>query len=120
MPGRCRQVFMTQDNTQINQTQISQPAEAGQASRTSATNGPGAESGMPSPVSTSSLASPVSSVLSPAAGEASCANASDTLSASALNKELRWLNRALQALSACNQALAQPGTEQDLLDQICA
>jgi PAS domain S-box-containing protein len=29
------------------------------------------------------------------------------------------LNRALQALSACNQALAQAGSEQELLDQIC-
>jgi len=36
-----------------------------------------------------------------------------------INKELRRLNRALRALSACNQALAQAGSEQDLLDQIC-
>ncbi len=36
-----------------------------------------------------------------------------------MNKELRRLNRALRALSACNQALAQAASEQELLDQIC-
>jgi two-component system, cell cycle sensor histidine kinase and response regulator CckA len=36
-----------------------------------------------------------------------------------INKELRRLNRALRALSACNQALAQAGSEQELLDEIC-
>lgn len=36
-----------------------------------------------------------------------------------INAELRRLNRALRALSACNQALAQAGSEQDLLAQIC-
>ena len=35
-----------------------------------------------------------------------------------INKELRRLNRALRALSACNQALAQAGSEQELLDEI--
>ena len=38
---------------------------------------------------------------------------------SEFNKELRRLNRALRALSACNQALAQTTSEQELLDQIC-
>ena len=38
---------------------------------------------------------------------------------SEINKELRRLNRALRALSACNNALAQAGSEQALLDQIC-
>jgi PAS domain S-box-containing protein len=38
---------------------------------------------------------------------------------SEINKELRRLNRALRALSACNQALGQAGSEQELLDQIC-
>jgi two-component system, cell cycle sensor histidine kinase and response regulator CckA len=37
----------------------------------------------------------------------------------AIKKELRRLNRALQALSACNQALSQAGSEQELLQQIC-
>jgi len=36
-----------------------------------------------------------------------------------INEELRRLNRALRALSACNQALAQAGSEQELLEQIC-
>ena len=38
---------------------------------------------------------------------------------SEVNKELRRLNRALRALSACNQALAQATSEQELLNQIC-
>jgi two-component system, cell cycle sensor histidine kinase and response regulator CckA len=38
---------------------------------------------------------------------------------SEVNKELRRLNRALRALSACNQALAQATSEQKLLNQIC-
>lgn len=37
----------------------------------------------------------------------------------AINKELRRLNRALRTLSACNQALARAGSEQELLQQIC-
>jgi two-component system cell cycle sensor histidine kinase/response regulator CckA len=36
-----------------------------------------------------------------------------------INQELRRLNRALRALNACNQALAQAGSEQELLAQIC-
>jgi PAS domain S-box-containing protein len=36
-----------------------------------------------------------------------------------INNELRRLNRALRALSACNQALAQASSEQELLNQIC-
>jgi len=38
---------------------------------------------------------------------------------SSVNRELRRLNRALHALSGCNQALAQAGSEQELLHQIC-
>jgi two-component system, cell cycle sensor histidine kinase and response regulator CckA len=38
---------------------------------------------------------------------------------SAVNRELRRLNRSLHALSACNQALAQASSEQEMLDQIC-
>jgi len=38
---------------------------------------------------------------------------------SEVNKELRRLNRALRALSGCNQALAQATSEQELLNQIC-
>lgn len=36
-----------------------------------------------------------------------------------INRELHRLNRALRALSACNQALAEAASEQQLLDQIC-
>ena len=38
---------------------------------------------------------------------------------SEVNKELRRLNRALSALSTCNQALARATSEQELLNQIC-
>jgi two-component system cell cycle sensor histidine kinase/response regulator CckA len=44
---------------------------------------------------------------------------SESLPENETNKELRRLNRALRALSACNQALARAGSEQELLDQIC-
>lgn len=50
---------------------------------------------------------------------ASLQNPAESLTESAVHKELRRLNRALRALSACNQALAQAGSEQELLDQIC-
>jgi GAF domain-containing protein len=59
-------------------------------------------------VANSSAHSSSSSVISP-----------DPSSESVVNKELRRLNRALHALSACNQALAQAASEQELLDQIC-
>jgi PAS domain S-box-containing protein len=36
-----------------------------------------------------------------------------------VNKELKRLNRALRALSGCNQALADATSEQQLLNQIC-
>ena len=92
-------VSMTQEKTQRNE-----PAGAGQVSTNFGTRGPGAESG----VADSSAHSSTSSVISP-----------DPSSESVVNKELRRLNRALHALSACNQALAQAASEQELLDQIC-
>jgi len=36
-----------------------------------------------------------------------------------VHKELKRLSRALRALSACNQALAQASSEQELLNEIC-
>ncbi len=107
---------MTQDNTQLNQARLnearlSQPAEVQQASGKSVVSGPGLEPGAQPPLSFP--------IASSAAGEAASAAPSDALCDSALSKELRWLNRALQALSACNQALAQAGSEQELLEQIC-
>jgi PAS domain S-box-containing protein len=38
---------------------------------------------------------------------------------SEINKELRRLNRALRALSACQKALAEAGSERELLRQVC-
>jgi len=44
---------------------------------------------------------------------------SSQFSESAINQELRRLNRALRTLSACSQALAEAGSEADLLQHIC-
>ena len=90
-----------------------------EVSKNITTNGRGAESVAPgaSVFSTPSSSSLSSSSSSP--GESSPAMSSESPSESAVNKELRRLNRALHALSACNQALAQAGSEQELLDEIC-
>ncbi|MGD1082014.1 MAG: PAS domain S-box protein [Candidatus Sulfotelmatobacter sp.] len=71
----------------------------------------------PYPSSLSSSSSSPSEI--PASGQSSSEIASEATSESAINKELRRLNRALRALSACNQALARAGSEQELLQQIC-
>ena len=107
MPERCRRVSMTQEKTQLNQ-----PAGAGPASTNSGASSPGAESGVPLPSASSSPSSSTSI-------QSSTEIPSDSPSESAINKELRRLNRALRALSASNQALAQAGSEQELLQQIC-
>jgi two-component system, cell cycle sensor histidine kinase and response regulator CckA len=108
-----RQVSMTQDKSQFEE-----PAGAGQASSDSEVDGPGAESGAPDPSARSTSIS-TSSFLSFLPGESSSAISSEPSRESAVNKELRRLNRALHALSACNQSLAQAASEQELLDQIC-
>src|SRR5260221_12125246 len=97
MPQRCWQVSMKQEKIQLNQ-----PAGAG----------PDAESGARYPSASSSASSPTST-------ESSSSILSESSHESAINKELRRLNRALHALSACNQALAQAGSEQELVQQIC-
>ena len=75
--------------------------------------GPDAEPGVAySSASSSSLASSSTS-------NESSTIASESSQESAIHKELRRLNRALQALSACNQALAQAGSEPELVQQIC-
>ena len=51
--------------------------------------------------------------------EGASRSAADIDRESEINKELRRLNRALRALSACNHALAIAGSEQELLRQIC-
>ena len=105
---------MKQEETQRNE--LTGTAEV---SKKITTNGPEAESGAPdrSVFSTPSSSSLSSSSFPP--GESSPAVSSESPSESAVNKELRRLNRALHALSACNQALAQAGSEQELLDEIC-
>jgi len=113
MPGRCRQVVMTQDKFQRND-----PAGTAKASQRSGTNGPGAE---PEDRSTSPAYSSSSSSDSsfPTSSGFSSPIPSDAAREGAINKELRRLNRALRALSACNQALGQAGSERELLQQIC-
>jgi PAS domain S-box-containing protein len=85
------------------------------ASQASGANGEPAKSALPESSTVSSASSivssfPVSNVSLKPAG---------TPEENGINKELRRLNRALRALSACNQALAQAGSEQELLRQIC-
>jgi hypothetical protein len=55
----------------------------------------------------------------PASGATRPPKSAGSTEENAINKELRRLNRSLRALSACNQALAQAGSEQELLQQIC-
>src|ERR1035437_5944127 len=99
MPERSPQVSTTQEKPQLSES--------------------GADPAFPNsgtPYASASSSSP--SALSPA-GESSSEIPSESASESAINKELRRLNRALRALSACNQPLARAGSEQELLQQIC-
>jgi two-component system, cell cycle sensor histidine kinase and response regulator CckA len=57
-----------------------------------------------------------SSILNPSV---STPDAGESERSGEVNKELRRLNRALRALSACNQALAQAQSERELLQHIC-
>src|SRR4029077_13629890 len=109
MPGRARQVFMTQEKSQRND-----PAEVAKATENSGPNGPGAKTGDRSAISPSS-----SSPSFPTSSGFSSPIPSNSAREGAVNKELRRLNRSLHALSACNQALAQAGSEQELLNEIC-
>jgi hypothetical protein len=111
MPGRARQVFMTQEKSQRNDS-----AGAAKAAENSGLNGPGAKSGAGDP----SVLSPSSSSPSfPTSSGFSSPIPSNSAREGAVNKELRRLNRSLHALSACNQALAQAGSERELLNEIC-
>ena len=96
---------MTQDNSQLNQ-----PAGVDRVS--------GSPSDLSSSSPSSSFLSPQSSPTIPCEATSS-SSGGDAGDESAVNKELRRLNRALHALSACNQALAQAGSEQELLQQVC-
>ncbi len=112
-------------------SQRNQPRGAGEASNNSGALGPGEGSGTPAaPVFAAEVSSASPSSSSPSSfssalssssipGEPSSAIPAKSPSENAVNAELRRLKRALNALSACNQALAQAGSEQELLDEIC-
>src|SRR5580693_3131791 len=100
---------MTQENPQRNKL-----AEAGEASNNSGAQGLGEPSGM-APALAFSASSPSGTV----SITSSQSSSNESSSESAVNRELRRLNRSLHALSACNQALAQAGSEEELLRQIC-
>jgi PAS domain S-box-containing protein len=141
MPELCRLVSMTQENPQRNKL-----AEAGEASTNSGAHGLGepsapasagafsasTSSGTSSGTSagtSSSSSSALSGAASAAPGKSSSSGSassgtssssnSESSSEGVVNRELRRLNRSLHALSACNQALAQAGSEEELLRQIC-
>jgi len=119
---------MTQENPQRNKL-----AGAGEASSNSGAQGLGEPSsaspaafsastfsGDPfSPSSALPEAASVAPGKSSSSSGATSSDSSESSSESAVNRELRRLNRSLHALSACNQALAQAGSEQELLHQIC-
>jgi hypothetical protein len=67
----------------------------------------------------SSISSASSASLASSSSPSSPDIHAESTSESAINKELRRLNRALRVLSACSQSLAQAGSEQELLQQIC-
>src|SRR6202140_4834569 len=93
------------------------PAVADRTSQKSGANGQPAESAPPD----SSIFSSASSIVSsfPVESVSSSPKPVGSPEENGINKELRRLNRALRALSAWNQALAQAGSEQELLQQIC-
>ncbi len=103
---------------------MNEPGGADKVSEDSGTNGPEASrSSAPPPSSasspsSSSLSSPTESSF-PTTSGFSTSIPSDSAREGAVNKELRRLNRALHALSSCNQALAQAASEKELLHQIC-
>jgi len=107
---------MTQEKSQRNQ-----PGGAGEASNNFGAHGLSEGSGAPSPAvfSPESSSTASSSFSSSMLGEPSPAISAGPPRESSVNSELRRLNRALHALSACNQALAQAGSERELLEEIC-
>jgi two-component system cell cycle sensor histidine kinase/response regulator CckA len=100
---------MTQENPQRNKL-----AEAGETSSNSGAQGLG-EPARTAPAHAFSASSPSGT----ASFTSSESSSSESSTESAVNRELRRLNRSLHALSACNQALAQAGSEEELLRQIC-
>jgi two-component system, cell cycle sensor histidine kinase and response regulator CckA len=94
-----------------------EPGVADRTSQKSGAKGQPTESAPPD----SSIFSSASSITSsfPVATVSSSPKPAASPEENGINKELRRLNRALRALSACNQALAQAGSEHELLQQIC-
>src|ERR1700688_3458061 len=103
MPESNRRVPMTQAKTQPNELAGAFPAF---------------NNGSITPDLSSISSASSASLASPPSPSSPDIHAEST-SESAINKELRRLNRALRTLRACSQALAQAGSEQELLQQIC-
>jgi two-component system, cell cycle sensor histidine kinase and response regulator CckA len=95
---------VTQEKTELNQPKLNQPQVSSESILSESAPFLSSSTAPVSPASASSAA-----IESPA----------ELLREVEINKELRRLNRALRTLSACNQALAQAASEQELLDQIC-
>lgn len=93
-----------------------EPAETGQPSTPRVMKGAPGESPAKIPSTPSSFLSGTSS---PHAANTPFTETPGSAQENTINKELRRLNRALRALSACNHALAHAGSEQELLQQIC-
>src|ERR1700676_736627 len=116
---------MTQEKSEVDGPAVAEPAAKN--------SGLPGSSDFRSPLSLSSLSSlslsslpsaatasfPSCTSMSSESGQSCSDVPTDGAGESAITKELRRLNRALRALSACNRALGQAGSEQELLQQIC-
>jgi two-component system cell cycle sensor histidine kinase/response regulator CckA len=108
-------VSMTQEKSQRNQR------GAGKASTNSGAHEPDEAATPAAPGFSAGAPSVPSSSSSSSSEPGECSSEMPPMSPRerAVNAELRRLKRALHALSACNQALAQAGSEQQLLEEIC-
>ena len=104
-------------------SQSNDPFEADKASRDSSVSSASPDVSSPSqppaskhPASAQDSDDDSSPAISPLQDSASSV---DSVRENEVNRELRRLKRALRALSACSQALAQAGSEHELLQQIC-
>ena len=117
---------MTQEKSQVDESAVADSA----SQNSGAAHSSDFSSSLSLPSSSLSLSSSYPALSSSSTSSVSTAEQSssdipssdiapDGGSESAITKELRRLNRALRALSACNRALAQAGSEQELLQQMC-
>ncbi len=115
--GEQPAVFMTQEKSQPNEPADSGPASPAQSPFSFASSSPATKEAQAEQTLSQNLSSssPQTRAGAPAPHDFSSPDAGE----SAVNKELRRLNRALRTLSACTQALARAGSEQELLGQIC-